>query len=309
MVIDIHNHLWTRDALPDAWWKMYSTFFSTYIPDSSFSGTPEEIDAGLFEKAFDPDGASCLREMDEAAIDVTVNMPVDVDCAIGAPVKPIEQQNQELSDLARKHPDRYRFFCSIDPRKERALEFVERAVEDWGATGFKLHPNMTGLYPWHETAYPIYGRLQDLGLPVLAHTGPMFEPLEPKFSHPREFDKVLADFPDLTVIGAHMGLMYWRDLVEIAQRRHNLLTDFSAFQHEAGGNLGRFCAVLRRCIDGFGVDRVLFGCDGPVWTMWYTRKWWVDLIKGLPDNAPEGFTFTQDEVDALLYVNAGRILK
>ncbi|MFQ5934496.1 MAG: amidohydrolase family protein, partial [Dehalococcoidia bacterium] len=101
---------------------------------------------------------------------------------------------------------------------------------------------------------------------------------------------------------------YWRELVEIAQRRPNLVTDFSAFQHEAGTNYGRFCHVLRKCIDGFGVDRVLFGCDGPVWTLWYTRKWWVDMIKALPDNPTERSSFTREEVDAMLHENAERIL-
>ena len=66
MVIDIHNHIWTRDYMPDKWWSIYSTFFSTYISDSPFSGTPDVIQAGLFAKSFDPTGEDCLREMEEA---------------------------------------------------------------------------------------------------------------------------------------------------------------------------------------------------------------------------------------------------
>jgi predicted TIM-barrel fold metal-dependent hydrolase len=233
---------------------------------------------------------------------------VDATCVLGESPKPIQDQNRELADLASRYPDRYVFFCSIDPRRDGAVEFVEMAVEDWGARGFKLHPNMSGLYPWHEAAYPIYEKLQKWGLPLLAHTGPMFEPMESKFSHPKEFDRVLADFPNLTVIAAHLGLRYWRELVEIALERPNLVTDFSAFQHDAASNYGRFCSVLRRCLDGFGADRVLFGCDGPVWTLWYTRKWWVDLVRGLPANPTERSSFTQEEVDAILHKNAQRIL-
>ncbi|MFQ5933150.1 MAG: hypothetical protein ACE5KI_00730, partial [Dehalococcoidia bacterium] len=62
MITDIHNHIWTREYMPESWWKMYSTFFSTYIPDSPFSGTPEEIESGLFEKSYDATGENCLRE-------------------------------------------------------------------------------------------------------------------------------------------------------------------------------------------------------------------------------------------------------
>ena len=308
MIIDIHNHIWTREYLPESWWKMYANFFSTYIADSPFSGTPEEIDRNLFSKSFDPDGSDCLREMDEAGIDKAVITAIDGSCVLGEAPKSIEEQNRELSEMSKRHPDRYIFFSSIDPRAEGSLEFVERSVTEWNAKGFKLHPNMSGLYPWHEAAYPIYERLQALGLPVLVHTGQMFDPLDPKFSQPKELDRVLADFPNLTVIAAHLGIASWRELIEVALNRPNLVTDFSAFQHEAATNYGRFCVVLRRFLDGLGADRVLFGCDGPVWTLWYTRKWWVDLIQGLPDNPTEKASFTREEVEAMLYGSAERIL-
>ena len=61
-------------------------------------------------------------------------------------------------------------------------------------------------------------------------------------------------------------------------------------------------------MDGLGPDRVLFGCDGPVWTRWYPRKWWVDLIRNLPDNPTERASFTREEVDAMMHANAARLL-
>ena len=83
LTIDIHNHIWTREYLSDHWWDIYSNFFSTYITDSPFSGTPEEIDRNLFAKCFDPDGSECIAEMDEAGIDVAVVTAIDGSCALG----------------------------------------------------------------------------------------------------------------------------------------------------------------------------------------------------------------------------------
>ena len=83
MTIDIHNHIWTREYLSDHWWDIYANFFSTYITDSPFSGTPEEIDRNLFAKCFDPDGSECIAEMDEAGIDVAVVTAIDGSCGWG----------------------------------------------------------------------------------------------------------------------------------------------------------------------------------------------------------------------------------
>jgi hypothetical protein len=38
-----------------------------------------------------------------------------------------------------------------------------------------------------------------------------------------------------------------------------------------------------------------------------STKEYADLIKGLPQNAPDGITFTEDEVNAILGDNAARI--
>jgi hypothetical protein len=38
-----------------------------------------------------------------------------------------------------------------------------------------------------------------------------------------------------------------------------------------------------------------------------TREY-ADIIKGLPQNAPQGITFTEDEVNAILGENAVRML-
>jgi predicted TIM-barrel fold metal-dependent hydrolase len=64
---------------------------------------------------------------------------------------------------------------------------------------------------------------------------------------------------------------------------------------------------LRSALDRLGKDRVLFGTDNPFVAALMSTKEYADLIKGLPQNAPDGITFTEDEVNAILGDNAARI--
>jgi predicted TIM-barrel fold metal-dependent hydrolase len=53
---------------------------------------------------------------------------------------------------------------------------------------------------------------------------------------------------------------------------------------------------------------VLFGTDNPMPSIVEPTKNWIRLLKDLPAAAPEGITFTREEVDAVLGGNAAAIL-
>jgi predicted TIM-barrel fold metal-dependent hydrolase len=57
-----------------------------------------------------------------------------------------------------------------------------------------------------------------------------------------------------------------------------------------------------------GMDRIFFGADGPYMELVVSNAKWVRLIRDLPENAPKGIRFTQDEVDAILGGNAKKFL-
>ena len=52
----------------------------------------------------------------------------------------------------------------------------------------------------------MYEKAQELGLPVMVHTGPEPKPLYSRHCQPVYVDDVAADFPDLTIILAHAGM-------------------------------------------------------------------------------------------------------
>ena len=120
--------------------------------------------------------------------------------------------------------------------------------------------------------------------------------------------RVLVDFPDLTVIVAHLAFSYWRDLIALGKVRENVMCDLAAWQETARQNYGQFCYILRRFIDEFGAERIMFGTDAPPVETVISSKEWVDIIKALPHESAKDYRFTEEEVATLLDGNARRLL-
>ena len=72
---------------------------------------------------------------------------------------------------------------------------------------------------------------------------------------------------------------------------------------------GKFAYVLRKVMDVFGPDRILFGTDAPTFSFLYPENEWVNMIRDLPAKAPEGIKFVPAEVEAVLHGNAARVLR
>jgi predicted TIM-barrel fold metal-dependent hydrolase len=151
-----------------------------------------------------------------------------------------------------------------------------------GAKGVKMHPGMYSFYPADERLLPMYEKCQELGIPVLADSGPwphshelVVFPLwfsmpkeKPQPAEPVNFAPVLEQFPRLKLVLAHLGSAWWDERVELALKYPNVLFDtsqgFSApdripvVPHRS---LAEEDAV--RIFRKIGTKRILFGTDFP----------------------------------------------
>ena len=80
------------------------------------------------------------------------------------------------------------------------------------------------------------------------------------------------------------------------------------WDHYAFSNYNLFCRELRDILDYAGHSKVLFGTDNPIPSIIEPTKNWVQLLKNLPTAAPDGISFTAEEVDAMLGGNAAAVL-
>jgi hypothetical protein len=309
MIIDAHAHLWVEDWLPapflDGMAKRVCTVRKRTRNEEL---TVETVKKTMFPTYWDKDGSVLIAEMEQAGIDQTVIVPLDLGIELGEAKLSIERINEIYAEVSSRYPGRIVAYVGVDPRRKNAVELLERGVKKWGLKGLKLDP-AAGFYPNEEICYPLYKKAQELGVPVLFHCGATIPPFRNKYTQPIYLDDVSLDFPDLTLIAAHMGFGWWQELASMIAKRTNLITDISGWQQNAIRHFPTFAKTLREMMHLVGADNMLFATDGPSFRLYnLPNQEWAKMIRSLPREAPEGITFTDAEIELLMGKSAQKHL-
>lgn len=307
MIIDIHYHIADKGWWSEKFWDGLAVFMGGFLAKKGVGLSVKEVKSTLFHPFWDPTGEILLRHMDEAGIDKTVLLACDFGLTFGREAISAEEINKVYSNIAKKHPDRLIAFAGVDPRRENAVDILDRCINDWAMKGLKIHP-AAGFYPNEKMAYPLYEKANELGIPIMTHTGAMIYPLRSKYAQPIYLDDILIDFPNLKIIAPHLSFGWWPELTSLLITRPNLYTDFSLWQLTASHNYQTFCHTLRAVLDAAGSERVFFGSDGPFFRHFVSDREWIQIIKDLPQKAPKGIIFTEEEVEGMLGKNAKKLL-
>jgi predicted TIM-barrel fold metal-dependent hydrolase len=310
MIIDSHAHLWIEDWLPEAFWNGMAQRVCTVRKRTRGEDlTVETVKKTMFPAYWDKDGTVLIKEMDEGGIGRTIIVPLDLGIELGEAKASVEEINESYAAVAKRHPGRITAYVGVDPRRKNAAEILDRGVKQWGLKGLKLDP-AAGFYPNEEICYPLYRKASDLGVPVLFHTGATIPPFRNKYTQPIYLDDVSLDFPDLTLIAAHMGFGWWQELASLIAKRTNLITDISGWQQNAIRHYPTFVKTLREMMHLVGADNMLFATDGQSFRLYnLSNKEWAKMIRNLPREAPEGIPFTEGEIELLLGKSAQKHLR
>lgn len=123
--------------------------------------------------------------------------------------------------------------------------------------GVKLHPDIQGFKIDDYRCLKIYEHCENMGVPILMHTGDC----RYDNSNPNRLMPILKIFSKLKVIGAHFGgWSIWQEAAEKMHNIDNLYVDCSSsFPYLEK-------QTAKKIIETYGVDRVLFGTDYPMWS-------------------------------------------
>jgi len=138
-----------------------------------------------------------------------------------------------------------------DPKKEVAY------IKELGLHGVKLHPDIQGFKIDEMRSMRLLAACAEADLPMLIHTG------DRRYdnSNPDRVLHVLKEFPDLVIVGAHLGgWSIWEEAAEKLCGHPNFYVDTSSAVCFLKDEVSRHIIL-----DQYGPEHVLFGTDYPMW--------------------------------------------
>ena len=276
--IDIHVHPGTREYLVDSGGK--------YLADALNYFHRHDAVVSIEEMA------RIYREAEMMA----VLLAWDAETYTGLP--PVT--NDYVARIVAQYPDVFLGFASVDPWKGKvAIAELERAVKTLGLRGLKLHPIAQAFYPNDRRFYPLWETCTALKIPIMFHTGttgvgagvPGGNGLKLDYARPIPLlDDIAADFPNLTIIGAHPSWPWQEEMLALAVHKTNVSIDLSGWSPKY------FAPSLVQYANTLLQDRVLFGSDYPFLT---PARWMADF---------EQAGFKPEVREKILLTNAKRLL-
>lgn len=252
----------------------------------------------------DPLADRMIEKMDEAGIDVTVAVNVDNIFLKSFTPETMQKQNRLLGEAVKRHPGRIIGLAGIDPRRPESPDMVRACLEEFGLKGVKYHPDhgFDPAGPESRRVLEILARHKGV---LLSHSGPLLPKGRCWYADPMRLADIAVDFPEITVIAAHMGgYINWRPWASLAAFQSTMYGDLAVWDTLAYKNYNLFCRELRDAIDLAGPDKILFGSDAPVQTLLYPLSAMIGFIRDLPQKAPDGIRFTREEIERILGGNA-----
>ena len=168
----------------------------------------------------------------------------------------VKSINEFISKEVSLFPDKLIGLGTMHPESDD-LKGDLAHIKQLGLHGVKLHADIQKFRIDDPLCFKIYELCEKENLPILMHTGDhRFD-----YSNPDRLIPVLNTFKNLTVIGAHLGgWSVWDEAVEKLSDYKNFYVDSSSSLYELP--IDRATEIIR----AYGVDKVLFGSDFPVFS-------------------------------------------
>jgi predicted TIM-barrel fold metal-dependent hydrolase len=245
-------------------------------------------------RALDPE--ACIAEMDKNGVAMTGVIANVVQNGVRGEL--LATHVDEVYPVLQKYPDRFFGWCGINPLGGmETLRYIEYAVKSLGFKGVHVYPHWFGVPINDRTYWPIYAKCCELGVPITLQVGRQSPRSGAKLCAPPVWlEDVAFDFPELTLIGLHIGVPMDYEMTSAAIGYENIYIIADAHPPSTWSkNFVDFIAQ-RGFLNIDGMKKVMWGTDWPVQTITQSLKEVREL--DLPAEA----------LDGLLGENAIRIL-
>lgn len=171
----------------------------------------------------------------------------------------------EIAAIAAVAPDRVYGLIRVDPRLPSAADEIERAIAGKGLRGVKMLPDHWE--PCDEAIFPVYARIEALGVPLMMHSGILFGHQDSsRFCRPVLYEALLH-FPALRFSLAHIGWPWTDECLAVAGRFR------AAVGYSSGPEMQMYVDItpgtppawrkdaLAKALAYVGPQRMVFGSD------------------------------------------------
>ncbi|MCI0487744.1 MAG: amidohydrolase family protein [Blastocatellia bacterium] len=206
--------------------------------------------AHILEKGVSPE--EMVRMMDEAGIETVLLS------AWHRPGRSIIS-NDTIAEIIHRFPGRFAGVAAVDLEKPfEAVRELERAVTELGFKALRVVPWLWSRPPNDKFYFPLYVKCIELDIPFctqVGHTGPL---MPSDTGRPVPYlDEVALTFPELKIVGGHIGYPWTDEMIGLAWKHENVFIDTSAY-------LPRYYPQqLLHYMKTYGKDKVLFGTNFP----------------------------------------------
>jgi predicted TIM-barrel fold metal-dependent hydrolase len=202
------------------------------------------------------------------------------------------KNNEYMSEVVQKYPDRFSSLSLVDPRDgDKALEELEFSVTKLGLRGMKFEPPDTPFFLDDPQHLPLWERIRDLDIPVVIDLGW----IESEYAY--QIDRlrtIVKRYPSLKVLVAHLGISRLHDQSQVypfptLQKTLTLLEDSQNIWFEISA-LQNFCPdqeypfpraqeIIKAAYEKVGAERLIWGTDFPTILEKCTYRQALSLVK------------------------------
>lgn len=181
------------------------------------------------------------------------------------------------------HPSRFVGFFMLDPTRDDAIAYAERAL-DAGLRTICLFPAMHRYPLYDERVTRVFHLAASRpGTSVFVHCGVLSvgvrhklglpSPFDIRFGNPLDLHGVALKFPNVNIVIPHFGAGMLREAMMVASLCPNVLLDTSSSNSWIKQTPGLTLAqVFRTALDVAGPDRLLFGTDSSFFPRGWNRE-------------------------------------
>jgi predicted TIM-barrel fold metal-dependent hydrolase len=170
---------------------------------------------------------------------------------------------ERVHEICQRYPDQFSGLAGVDPyRGMQGLRDLEVAVKEYGFVGAHLYPHWFELAPDHAKYYPYYAKCCELDIPIMMQVGQNLVYQRDRrlksVGRPICLDPVACDFPDLRLLGIHIGVPWTDEMIAMCWKHEHIYTAGDAYAPRY------WPQSFVHYANSYGREKVMFGTDWPV---------------------------------------------